>query len=148
MASVATLTKLSQADDPRKALVKQVGDLSNVEVMGNRVLLAIYIGSEVYKSGIDDAGKKFTLLRTTTQVKEDVYQGTVGLVLKLGPKAFKDEPETKTFFQGQSVKVGDWVVFRPGDAKRTQIREVDCRFVEDTLLDMVVSDPTIITHKG
>src|SRR5690242_12224842 len=124
MASVATLTKLSQAKNPKVALISEVGDISKVELMGNRVLIAIYIAPEKTAGG---------LYRPTSQIKEDVYQGTVGLVMKLGPQAFKDEPETKTFFHEQTVKTGQWVVFRPGDAKRVQINGVDCRMVEDTL---------------
>lgn len=138
MASVATLTKLAQAEDPKKALIKEVGSLANMSLMGNRVLVAIYIAPEKMVSG---------LYRPSSQLKEDVYQGTVGLVLKLGPQAFRDEPETKTFFHGTSVPVGSWVVFRPGDAKRIQINGVDCRMVEDTLIDMVIDNPELVTHK-
>lgn len=139
MARVATLERLSTATDPKSALMKEVGDLSKIELLSNRVLVAIYIAPEKTKGGI---------IRTTGALKEDIFQGTVGLVVKKGKTAFKDEPELKTYFHDQDVQVGDWVVFRPGDAKRIQINGVDCRMVEDTLLDMVVTDPEIITHEG
>lgn len=138
MASVAVLEKLSQAKNPKVTLIAEVGDLSNTRVMSNRILIGIYIAPEKTKGGI---------IRATDTIKEDVFQGTVGLVLKKGETAFKDEPETKTFFHKQDVHVGDWVVFRPGDAKRIQINGVDCRMVEDSLIDMVIADPEIITHR-
>ncbi|MCA6116883.1 hypothetical protein J6524_18625 [Bradyrhizobium sp. WSM 1738] len=47
-------------------------------------------------------------------------------MLKKGKTAFKGEPETGTYFHGQDVKFGDWVVIRPGDARRVQINGVDC----------------------
>lgn len=137
MASVATLEKLSRAANPKIGLIAEVGDLSKVSVMSNRVLVAIYIAPE----------KVNGVFRATQTIKEDVYQGVIGLVIKKGASAFKDEPETKTYFNGQDVNIGDWVVFRPGDGKRLQLRGVDCRMIEDVLIDMVVEDPEIVTHR-
>jgi hypothetical protein len=57
--------------------------------------------------------------------------------LKKGNTAFMDEPETGTYFHDQDVEVGDWVVFRPGNARRVQINGVDCR------LDMVIASPNL-----
>lgn len=139
MASVVTLERLARADDPKKALISEVGDLSGIELMSNRVLVAIYIAPEKTKGGI---------IRATQTIAEDIYQGTVGLVLKKAAIAFKDDEATKTYFHGQDVKVGDWVVFRPGDAKRIQLNGVDCRFVEDVTIDMIVHDPEIVTHRN
>lgn len=138
MASVATLEKLSRASDPKQALINEVGDLSKIELMSNKVLVAIYIAPEKTKGGI---------IRSTGSLKEDVWQGTVGLVLKKAKLAFKDDEATKTYFHDQDVKVGDWVVFRPGDAKRVQLNGVDCRFVEDVTIDMIIDDPEIVTQK-
>ena len=139
MVDVVKLEKLSQAKDKKKTLIEEVGDLSQVEVMGTRVLVAIYI-----------AGDKFagtSIIRPASQIKEDVWQGVVGLVLKLGRLAFKDDAPSNTYFYGDKVKVGDWVLFRPGDAKRVQINNVDCRFVYDEHIDMIVANPEIITHR-
>lgn len=139
MARVAVLEELAKASNPKVALKLKVGDLSKVELMANRVLVAIYIAPEKTKGGI---------IRTSGSLKEDVFQASVGLVLKKGHTAFRDEKETHTYFHGQSAEVGDWVVFRPGDARRVQINGVDCRFMEDTLIDMVIDDPEIVTHDG
>lgn len=138
MATVATLEKLSRAANPKTALIMGVGDLSNVHLMSNRVLVAIYIAPEKTQGGI---------IRATQTIREDIFQATVGLVLKKGRTAFKDEPQTHNYFHGQNVEVGDWVVFRPGDAKRIQINGIDCRMVEDSLIDMVIATPEIITHQ-
>lgn len=139
MASVAVLERLSRAEDPKAALVSEVGDLSGVEIMSNRVLVAIYIAPEKMKSG---------LLRASQTIAEDIFQGVVGLVLKKGGMAFKDDDASKTYFYGQDAKIGQWVVFRPGDAKRIQLNGVDCRFVEDIMIDMTVESPEIVTHRN
>lgn len=137
MPSLAVLERLSQAEDPKAALFKELGDISGLqELMGARVLVALYVGPEKTKGG---------LYRPTSQIKEDIWQSCVGLVIKKGPLAFKDDDKNK--FYGQDPKIGDWVTFRPGDGKRIQIKDVDCRSIEDTLIDMVIDDPALITHK-
>ena len=133
--AAAKLVTLAQSSDPKQAMLKAVGDLSNVHLFSGRVLIGIYVAPEKTLGGI---------IRPTTNLKEDIYQGVVGLVLKKGATAFKDDGETK--FYGQDIAVGDWVTFRPGDGKRIQINDVDCRVIEDTLIDMVVTDPSIVTH--
>jgi co-chaperonin GroES (HSP10) len=131
----AKLMSIAQSSDPKRGIIDAVGDLSNVCVLSGRVLVGIYIAPEKTVGGI---------IRPNSNVKEDVYQGQVGLVLKKGLMAFKDDDQNK--FHGQDVQVGDWVVFRPGDGKRVQIRGVDCRLIDDVLIDMVVESPALITH--
>lgn len=131
----AKLYDIADAKDPKSAIIEAVGDLSKVSLFSGRVLVAIYISSRKTKGGI---------ILTDNNKREDVYQGQVGLVLKKGQLAFKDDDATK--FHGQDVQPHEWVVFRPGDAKRIQLNGVDCRIVEDTTIDMVVSDPSIVTH--
>jgi len=138
MASVATLERLSQAPNPKIGLINELGDLTKISVIGNRVLVAIYIAPEKTAGGV---------YRSTQTLKEDVYQGTVGLVIKKGKRAFHDDENVLKFFHDESVDVGDWVLFRQGDGKRVQINGVDCRLVEDTIIDGVLFDPEIITHK-
>lgn len=138
MVNIASLERLSAATDQKKELTKLVGDLSGVNILSNRILVGIYIEPEKTKGG---------LFLATSTVKESVFQGVVGLVLKKGVTAFRDEPESNTYFHSQDVKVGEWVVFRTGDARRVQINGVDCRMVDDTLIDMIVADPNCITHR-
>lgn len=136
-AKKSKIEMLASAKDQRSTMNEMVGDLSGVKVMGNRVLVGIYIEPD-HKGG---------LFLAKETLKESVYQGTVGLVLKMGSQAFKDDPDNKISFHGEIAAVGDYVVFRAGDAKRCQIKGLDCRFVEDTLIDMVVADPNIVTHE-
>lgn len=138
----SNIERLADADSPEaqaNLMREMVGDLSGVEVMGNRVLVGIYIEPSKRK------GSGLFLAKET--LKESVYQGVVGLVLKLGKQAFKDDPDNKVSFYGQAATEGQWVTFRAGDAKRTQIRGIDCRMVEDTLIDLIVTDPGSITHE-
>lgn len=131
----AKLMQIAQASDPRNAIQKAVGDLSKVSLFSGRILLGVYIAPEKTAGGI---------YRPNSNVKEDIWQARVGLVLKKGHLAFKDDETNK--FHGQDVNEGDWVTFRHGDGKRTQLNGVDCLIIEDVNIDMVVENPDIVTH--
>lgn len=135
----AELYKFAQSKDPKAEMLKVIGDLAGVAVGGARVLVWPYIRSLVRASGL--------IAGTDQTAREDLYQGAVGYVLKTGPLAFQDDPEHNINFAGFSAKVGDWVTFVPGEGKRIQINGVDCRLFEDSLIQLKVSDPDIVTHR-
>lgn len=134
----AEIYKIADADDPTKEMLKAVGDLSGFALNGARVLVWPYIRARKTKGGI---------ILSDKSVKEDLYQGAVGYVLKTGPLAFKDDPKQNINFAGFEAKAGDWVSFSPGEGKRIQINGVDCRLFEDSLILMRVADPETITHR-
>lgn len=127
---------ISKISDPAKkieAIKKKVGNLSKLTVMFNMVLLAAYVRPSVTKGGI---------IRPNENVEEDVWQGKVGLVLKLGPDAFKDDGEVS--FNGQSAELDEWVVFKTGDAWQLSINDWPCRLVRDSSIRMKTDDPASI----
>ena len=128
--------------DPKKALLDAAGDLSDYEVAGNLVLVATYIQPEKTKGGIILSG---------TSLAEDRFQGKVGLILKCGPAAFRDEPKAGIFFYGFAAEPSEWVLYRPSDAMELFIRDrrklndgLPCRLIEDSLIKARVSDPSLI----
>lgn len=116
--------------DPKSILTKAIGKISE-EVFHNHILVATYIRPAQMKSGLYLADQT---------IQEDVYQGTVFLVLAKGPSAFKDDNIAQ--FHGMDVKVGDWVLARPSDGQALEINQVPCRLFEDTRILMRVSDPS------
>ena len=107
--------------DPRKTIHDEMGDISDVELFHNQVLAAIYVRPEKTKGG---------LYRTNSLRDEDKWQGKVGLIVKAGPDAFKDE--TGRWFNGVNINVGDWIYFRPSDGWQLTIHGVLCRILDDT----------------
>ena len=107
--------------DPKKALKKEVGNVDNVEVFNNQVLVAVYTRPEKTKSGI---------YLTSGTRDEDKIQGKVGLVLKKGPQAFVDP--SNNWFEGIDISLEDWVFFRPSDGWSVTINNVVCRMLDDT----------------
>jgi co-chaperonin GroES (HSP10) len=130
VASARKTSQISLAKDPKQALLDAVGDLSGYDIFHNQVLVAIYVRPNITAGGV---------WRPDDNIKEDEYQGKVGLVVKLGPTAFKDtEDET---FDGQSLNIGDWVVFRTGDGWQLNIRDTACRILSDRTIRMRIKNP-------
>lgn len=130
VASARKTNQLAQATDPKRALFEAVGDLSGLDIFHNQVLVAIYVRPEKTAGGI---------IRPGDNIKEDEYQGKVGLVVKRGPAAFLDTAEED--FLGQSVEVGDWVVFKVGDGWQITIRDTACRILTDRTVRMRTKNP-------
>lgn len=117
---------LKKASDPRAELLDAIGDLSDYEVGNNEVLAATYLRPERTAGGI---------ILTQRDLKEDLYQSKVHLVLKCGPLC--------EFF-GFTVAPGDWIVIRPSDAWALDINGVQCRHILDSNVRAKVKDPTKI----
>lgn len=117
------------AEDPRKALLKAVGDISGIEVFNNHVLVAIYVGTKKTKGGI---------ILTDTTHSENQYQSKVGLILAKGPVA--GDPDDN-WFKGTTLNVGDWIVLRASDGWDMTINGVVCRMLTDISVKARVDHP-------
>jgi len=113
--------RMNHSVDPAKILMDELGNLDDIQVFNNEVMVAIYVRPEKTNSGI--------ILPGATR-DEDRYQGKVGLVVKMGLQAF-DDPNNN-WFKGTKVKVGDWVYFRVTDGWSISVHGVSCRMIDDT----------------
>lgn len=125
-----SLGEAASSGDLKGSILKAIGDLDDVDIMFNMVLVACYVRSNKTKGGI---------ILTDQAIDEDVYQGKVGLVVKLGPNAFESDDEFD--FHGQTAQIGEWVVHKVGDAWPVQVGEWPCRLVRDSSIRMKVKDP-------
>jgi co-chaperonin GroES (HSP10) len=128
------MREIAETIGPRdKALLAALdGAQKNLTVLHSQVLVAGYIASNRTAGGI---------FKTDTAVEEDRWQGNIGLVIALGKGAFKDDSVAK--FHGDSLKVGDWVMYLPADGVSLFINRVPCRLFQDTRILMKVTDPEI-----
>ena len=106
--------------DPKKDLLKKIGDIKDIEIYNNQILVAVYIRPEKTIGGI---------IIPDENRNEDKTQGKVGLVLKKGPDAFNDE--SGQWFKDVKVKNNDWVIFRPSDGWTITVNKVVCRILDD-----------------
>ena len=139
--------KVHHDKDPSERIFAKAGDLSEYEVFNSQVLVGVYIRPEKTASG---------LIMTTKTRDEDKFQGKVGVILKMGPRAFKDD--NGVWFKDAVFNVGDWVVFRasdgwaitvpimPGTADDTDIdgKGFLCRLMEDTAIRMRIPHPDAV----
>ena len=132
--AIGKLRQIAEAvGDPKEQIFKAVGDIENEVVLHSQVLVATRPGSQYHP------GTK--ILRTDRSLQEDQFQGTIGLVLKVGPGAYVDAPGAQ--FHGMKIEEGDWVLCRPSDGMSLYIREVPCRLFEDVHIKIKVHDPEI-----
>jgi co-chaperonin GroES (HSP10) len=116
--------------DPAKKIIEEIGDLSKIELFNNQILVGVYIRPQKTKSGLYLSDK-------TTE--EDRFQSKVGLLLKLGPRAF--EANDEGWFDGEKFNLNDWLVFRPSDGWSITVHNVLCRILTDTQVKMRVPNP-------
>ena len=120
--------------DPAELIKDRAGNLREIEVFNNQVLVGVYQREAESKT----AGG---IILTDKTTDEDKYQSKVGLILKMGPAAFDDKGGESDWFQGQDMTTEQWVFYRPNagwnvtliskDPRTGKKRELLCRLLED-----------------
>lgn len=110
---------MDHSEDPKDKILKELGDLSKIELFHNQVMLAVYIRPQKTKSG---------LYLTDQHTDEDRYQSKVGLLIKRGPQAFESDGN---WFNGLEFKDHEWLMFRPSDGWSVTVNGVLCRIFDD-----------------
>lgn len=121
------------AEDPADTIRNAIGDISQITLTGVQVLVGTYVRPKKTKGGIH---------LTDKYRDEDLYQGKVGLVLKVAPGAFEDGPDAK--FYGFKVKEGDWVYFRGSDSWSLSVKGYHCRVLEDVYVRGTLPSPDLV----
>lgn len=136
------LSKIAEPDEWAHEVRRQIGN-SLPEVALNNVLCAVYIANENLREVKTPSGVIIPIVKTTDQIKEDVWQGKMNLVLAVGALAFEDDAHFK--FGGFRCRPGDWVSFPNHCAYPREIAGVPCRNVADRFIIEKYSDPRHLT---
>ncbi|HEX3587782.1 MAG TPA: co-chaperone GroES family protein [Candidatus Angelobacter sp.] len=108
----------------KRRVLDQVGDLYDIRVPLNRILVAIWTTKEERRT---EGG---LIIHTSDKSKdENKWQGVSGLVLKMGPAAYA-ENDAITFCENDKCQVGDWVLFRKGEGFRVEVWQQECVMLE------------------
>jgi hypothetical protein len=110
-------------------ILRRLGDLEDIELLFNDVLVAKYIRGKVSEH----------LEAAAETQREDQWQGVCGLVLKVGTTAFIDDEHTKFPVKkwARPIVKGDWVLYRSSDGWDKDIQmvgeytAVKCRIIQD-----------------
>jgi co-chaperonin GroES (HSP10) len=130
------LERFGNAADQRKEFVEAFTPFAeSTRVMRNRILVGTYVQTTKTKGGI--------IIPQKTQ-DESRFQGKVGVVLKLGNRAFKWD-ETTDHIDPEAPKLGDWVFYRASDSWECAIGPgIPCRFIFDDSIVGVIDDPSAV----
>ena len=116
---------------PKQAHLAALGNFKD-KLLHSQVLVVTYVQPEKTAGGIIIPDKS---------KDEDRYQGTLGLVVAMGPGAFKDDNIAK--FHDVKLKIGNWVLYRPSDGLELFINQTPCRIFEDVHIKMIVESPEL-----
>lgn len=114
---------------PKEAHLKALGKFTDV-ILHSKVLVMTYVRTAKTAGGI---------ILTDVNQEEDRFQGKVGLVVAMGPGAFKDDGIAK--FHGEKLKKHEWVLARPGDGLEMFFNGCTLRLYEDVNILARVADP-------
>lgn len=128
--------ELSQAADFKVAVLEKLQrwlDDDRNKLHGTDVLMATYVEPEKTAGGI---------IRPQSNINEARFQGKLGLVLKLGPTAFKYDGQYE--FEGEPPQIGDYVMFHASAPRELSILGTSCKLIDSSQIKMTVGDPASI----
>jgi co-chaperonin GroES (HSP10) len=105
--------------------------LERLEPTGNRVLVITYVWPQKSKGGIHFIDKRRDANR---------YEGKTGLVIAIGPTAFRYDGSYK--WEGRAPVIGDWIWYRASDAPERGYLNIYGRTIDDELIEGIArKDP-------
>lgn len=137
--SIATRSELNYGKQLAHDILSKIDPEDCPKPSGNNILLCIYQRSKVKDLG---GGKAFHFADQT--VKEDIFQGTVGLVLAVGPDAYKSD-RNRTFWEPWCQR-GDWVLYPlyESQPRRIMFNGLALCMMQDTDVVGTTEDPRSI----
>ncbi len=120
--------------DPKQLIWDELGDrIAKIHPVGTQLVVCVYERPKKTTSG---------LYLPDSQQDDDKWQGTVGLLVAMGPQAFVDD-EVRSY-EGARPKVGDWIVYRVGDTLRQHSKRRMLRLLNEDAVRCIVDDPDIL----
>lgn len=117
--------------DPKEKILAELGDISSVKLLNNNIMIAVYIRPEKTKGGI--------IINDRVR-DEDRFQSKIGMIVAMGPSAFKEDDSDPKWFNGMTFNVGDWVLFRPADGWTVTVNGVSCKILSDVQIKGVIGN--------
>lgn len=117
--------------DPKEKIFGDLGDISSIRLLNNQIMIAVYIRPEKTKGGI---------IMTDRHRDEDRFQSKIGMIVRMGPTAFKEDEDDPKWFGGMKFDVGDWIMFRPSDGWTVTVNGVSCKILSDTQVKALIGN--------
>ena len=128
------ILEMKFGDDPKQIVLEALkGRFDDWRVQKNEVIVATAPAVSITALGIHIPQKSMEEVR---------FQGTVGLVMKLGRTAFEHSdywPDDE-----DKPKIGEWVHYRAASTEEFAINDISCRYIRDDQIHSVVPGPEAI----
>lgn len=112
---------------------------------GYMAVIKIYVRPDELKTIKNAEGNDVTLYLPDVATAEDRFQSCVGLVVAIGPGAFKNKDGTNRYHGPEPYTVGDFVMFPRSDIIRVDYRGIALGLMTDDKGLMVIDDPADYT---
>lgn len=137
--------RIQHKTDPKDDIYDEVGHLIQYfHPTGAQVLLVMYERAK-RKGGGETRTQSGNLIIPETALgalAEDKWQGKVGLIVAMGPLAFKDDDAHH--WGDKPPQIGDWAMIRVGDAYSFDLPgERRAREVEDVMIRLVLDQEAL-----
>lgn len=132
--------RVAHTSDPKELIIKEVGYLiPDFQPLGAGVLIVMYErGKQAGDEMVRTAGGIYVPETATGALANDKYQGKVGLVMAMGPIAFKEDDTHQ--WGGVTPNIHDWVMINVGDTYSFDLPGPRrARLVEDVNVKFIVS---------
>jgi co-chaperonin GroES (HSP10) len=129
----AYLLAVSNAENPKAEIKKWAGNLKDINLTNDRILVATFARPQKTAGGVYLAD---------SQLAENRWQGMVGLYLAGGPSAFEFDGPYK--YNGEPPKIGSWLVYKPADSTEVAWRKMSCRIMRSESVIATISDPLLV----
>jgi co-chaperonin GroES (HSP10) len=152
---VVSALRVRHTEDPRDLIWRDMGvtpgkaqdkygDLvSKVRVGGEDVLIVRYErredkGKDIYSEG--------GIILPEDQAKNDKWQSNSGLIVKMGPRAYKTEKAVRWFVGegAENPEIGDWVLFNPNNGHGFMLGDRFCFLTPAQYVFLVLAQPDIV----
>ena len=121
---------VSEAEDPKREILKWTRGIDKEYVLGDRVIVATYARPAKTSGGI---------ILTDNVRQEDVYQGSCGLLVAKGESAFLYDGAYK--FEGKAPELHDWVIYKAADGMSISYNKASCRILRAESIIAVTKKP-------
>lgn len=126
------------ARDPKEFLLSRCAlAMQNSQYTRDLVVCATY-----YLPAFDIMSNGQRFYRSESSQDEALWQGKVGLIIGMGPLAFKDEGALK--FGDMKFEIGDWVQWDIHDSRQFTVNRIHCRWMRDIQIIARVNDPRLV----
>lgn len=158
MANSATSPAFSRIEEREKPVAKFIVEDAFEKLCGKKPpsITGYYVGIRIYQRAItktvkrEDGTEAEMYTGTERTQAEDKYQSMVGLVVAMGPQAYKgtDQFGNRRFEGEPWCNIGDFVLFPRYEGLQVTFRDVPLLIVPDDKIIGIVDDPedVIATH--